>query len=73
MMDQSSRMKSAYRAPVRLLALLATLLPATQLYGQQPNAAVDPVVIDSVDVEGNIRQADLTIIALVARWISKIV
>ena len=64
MMDQSSRMKSAYRAPVRLLALLATLLPATQLYGQQPNAGVDPVVIDSVDVEGNIRQADLTIIAM---------
>ena len=57
-------MKPAHRVPARLLALLVTLLPATQLYGQQPNAGVDPVVIDSVDVEGNIRQTHLTIIAM---------
>jgi len=47
-----------------VVLLLATLLPATQVGAQQASASFDPVVIDSVDVEGNIRQADLTIIAM---------
>ena len=61
--DQTSRLKFAPRTRVWLLAFLTTLLPATQAYAQQSGGGVEPVVIDSVDVEGNIRQADLTIIA----------
>ena len=62
-MDQSLRFNIAPRTRVRLLALLATLLPTTQAFAQQSGVGIEPVVIDSVDVEGNIRQADLTIIA----------
>ena len=52
------------RTPVWVLALLVTLLPATRALAQDTNGEIQPVVIDSVDVEGNIRQADLTIIAM---------
>ena len=61
--DRSFRLNSALHTRGRLLAFLAILLPATQAYAQQSGGDVEPVVIDSVDVEGNIRQADLTIIA----------
>ena len=48
-----------------LLAALVTLFPTAQGYAQElPTGGVAPVVIDSVAVEGNIRQGDLTIIAL---------
>ena len=40
-----------------------SLLPGTQARAQEP-LDFDPVVIDSVAVEGNIRQADITIIAM---------
>ena len=43
---------------------MATVLAAAQAYAQQPNGGFQPVVIDSVDVEGNIRQADLTVISM---------
>ena len=62
-MDQSFRLNIAPRTRVWLLAFLATLLPTTQAFAQQSGVGIEPVVIDSVDVEGNIRQADLTIIA----------
>ena len=61
--DRSFHLNSALRTRVWLLAFLATLLLATQAYTQQAGGVIEPVVIDSVDVEGNIRQADLTIIA----------
>ena len=61
--DRSFRLNSALHTRGRLLAFLVILLPATQAYAQQSGGDVEPVVIDSVDVEGNIRQADLTIIA----------
>ncbi len=61
--DRSFRLNSALHTRGRLLAFLVILLPATQAYAQQSGGEVEPVVIDSVDVEGNIRQADLTIIA----------
>jgi len=61
--DQSFRLNIAPRTRVWLLALLATLLSTTQAFAQQSGVGIEPVVIDSVDVEGNIRQADLTIIA----------
>ena len=61
---QSIRLNPTRRTPVWVLLLLATLLPATQAHAQLPSGGggVEPVVLDSVDVEGNIRQADLTII-----------
>ena len=62
--DQSFRLKFAPRTRVWLLTFLASLLPATQAYAQAPVGRVEPVVLDSVDVEGNIRQADLTILAM---------
>ena len=62
---QSIRLNPARRTPVGVLVLLATLLPATQVHAQLTNGGgVDPVLLDSVDVEGNIRQADLTIMAM---------
>ena len=64
---QSIRSNPARRTPVGVLVLLATLLPATQVYAQLPipsGGGVEPVLIDSVGVEGNIRQADLTIMAM---------
>ena len=61
--DRSFHLNSALRTRVWLLAFLAILLLATQAYTQQAGGVIEPVVIDSVDVEGNIRQADLTIIA----------
>ena len=62
--DQSIRLNIAPSTRVWLLAFLATLLPATQAYAQQQGGSIEPVVLDSVDVEGNIRQADLTILAM---------
>ena len=59
---QSIRLNPTHRAPVWVPLLLATLLPVPQANAQQ--AASEPVLIDSVAVEGNIRQADLTIIAM---------
>ena len=64
MVHQSLRPHTPRRFPIGLLALLAMLLPATQARAQQPSGPIEPVVIDSVDVEGNIRQADLSIIAM---------
>ena len=61
---QSIRLNPRRRTPVGVLVLWATLLPATQVHAQLPSGGVAPVVIDSVDVEGNIRQADVTIIAM---------
>ena len=61
---QSIRLNPTRHTRVWVLALLGTLLPATQAHAQQTSGGVEPVVIDSVDVEGNIRQADLTIIAM---------
>ena len=61
-MHQSFRSKTARRNSIGLFASLATLFPAAQAYAQQPTEPIDPVVIDSVAVEGNIRQADLAII-----------
>jgi len=61
---QSIGLNPKRRTPVGVLVLLATLLPATPVHAQLPSGGVAPVVIDSVDVEGNIRQADLTIIAM---------
>ena len=43
---------------------MAILFPAEQAHAQQLISGTEPVVIDSVDVEGNVRQADLTIIAM---------
>ncbi len=64
-MFQSILLNPTRRTPVWAIALLTTLLAATQAQAQQPTAGgFEPVVIDSVDVEGNIRQADLTIIAM---------
>ena len=61
--EASIRLNPTRRTPVWVLLLLATLLPATQAHAQLPSGGgVEPVVVDSVDVEGNIRQADLTII-----------
>ena len=60
--DQSLRLNIAHLTRVWLLAVLATLLPTTQAYAQQVGGSIEPVVLDSVDVEGNIRQADLTIL-----------
>ena len=37
---------------------------ATQAHAQQPSGPLEPVVIDSVDVEGNVRQTDLSILAM---------
>ena len=62
--NQSFRLNTARRAPILLLALLAILLPATQAHAQQPSGPIEPVVIDSVGVEGNIRQAEPTIIGM---------
>ena len=60
---QSIRLNPTRRTPVWVLLLLATLLPATKARAQLPSGGeFEPVVVDSVDVEGNIRQADLTII-----------
>ena len=59
--DQSFRLNIAHLTLVWLLGV-ATLLAATQAYAQQGGDRIEPVVIDSVDVEGNIRQADLTIL-----------
>ena len=56
-------MNNAHRSSLWVLALVAALLPAIQAHAQQSNGALEPVVIDSVDVEGNIRQTDLAIIA----------
>ena len=42
---------------------MATFLPAEQAHAQQA-IGTEAVVIDSVDVEGNVRQDDLTIIAM---------
>jgi len=56
-------MNNAHRSSLWVLALAAVFLPAIQAHAQQSNGAIEPIVIDSVDVEGNIRQADLTIIA----------
>ena len=61
---QSIRSNPPCCTPACVVLLLATLLPAAQVGAQQASASFDPVVIDSVDVEGNIRQADLTIIAM---------
>ena len=59
---QSICLNPTRRTPVWVLLLLATLLPPTQAHAQLPSGGgVEPVVVDSVDVEGNIRQADLTI------------
>jgi outer membrane protein insertion porin family len=60
--NQSFRSSVARRAPIWLLVLLVALVPANQAHAQLPNAQLDPVVIDSVDVTGNVRQADFTII-----------
>ena len=61
--DQVSRLSTLRRVPAWLLVLVATLLPAAQAHTQQLDGAIDPVVVDSVAVEGNVRQGDLTIIA----------
>ena len=60
-MFQSFLSVTARRAPVRALAVLALLFPAAPAHALEQ---VEPVLIDSVDVEGNIRQADLTIISM---------
>ena len=60
---QSIRFNPACRTPGWVLLLVAALLPGTQTRAQEP-LDFDPVVIDSVAVEGNIRQADITIIAM---------
>jgi len=46
--------------------LLTSLFPANQAHAQLAGAGapLEPVVIDSVDVEGNVRQTDLTISAM---------
>ena len=61
---QSLRLKTARRTSAPVLVALATCLAAATVHAQQPNGAFEPIVIDSVDVEGNIRQADLTIIGM---------
>ncbi len=61
---QSIRSNPPCCTPTCVVLLLAALLPTTQVGAQQASASFDPVVIDSVDVEGNIRQADLTIMAM---------
>jgi outer membrane protein insertion porin family len=59
---QSICLNPTRRTSVWVLFLLVTLLPATQAHAQLPSGGgFEPVVLDSVDVEGNIRQADLTI------------
>ena len=63
-MNQSFRSSVARRAPIWLFVLLATLFPANQAHAQLASAPLEPVVIDSVDVAGNHRQADLTIMAM---------
>ena len=60
---QSIRLNPTRRTSVWVLLFLATLLPATKARAQLPSGGgFEPVVVDSVHVEGNIRQADLTII-----------
>ena len=54
---------NAPRSSLWVLALVAVLLPAIQAHAQQSNGALEPVLIDSVGVEGNVRQTDLAIIA----------
>ena len=61
---QSIPLNRTRHTPGWVLALLVTLLPAPRALAQDTNDGVRPVVIDSVDVEGNIRQADLTIIGM---------
>ena len=69
---QSICLNPTRRTPVWVLLLLATLLPPTQAHAQLPSGGAplpsgggfEPVVVDSLDVEGNIRQADLTIIGM---------
>ena len=63
-MNQSFRSSVARGAPISLLVLLVALFPANQAHAQLASAPLEPVVIDSVDVAGNVRQADLTIIAM---------
>ncbi len=63
-MNQSFRSRVARRAPIWLLVSLAALFPADHAHAQLPNAGLEPVVVDSVEVTGNVRQADLTIIAM---------
>ena len=61
-MNQSFRSSVARCAPIWLSVLLAALFLANQAHAQLANAPLEPVVIDSVDVTGNFRQADLTIL-----------
>ncbi len=63
-MNQSFRLNTARHPLIWLLVSLATLVPAPGAQAQQVAGPLGPVVIDSVDVEGNFRQADLTIIAM---------
>jgi outer membrane protein insertion porin family len=63
MMDQVSSLNPARSAPLGLLALVATLLPAAPTHAQQLPREIERVLVDSVAVEGNVRQADLTVIA----------
>ena len=63
-MNQSFRSSVARGAPISLLLLVVALFPANQAHAQLASAPLEPVVIDSVDVAGNVRQADLTIIAM---------
>ena len=63
-MNQSFRSSVARGAPISLLVLLVALFPANQAHAQLASAPLEPVVIDSVDVAGNLRQADLTIMAM---------
>ena len=63
-MNQPFRSSVARGAPISLLVLLVALFPANQAHAQLASAPLEPVVIDSVDVSGNVRQADLTIMAM---------
>jgi outer membrane protein insertion porin family len=62
--NQSFRSSVARRAPIWLFVLLAALFSANRAHAQLRNAPLEPVVIDSVDVTGNVRQADLAISAM---------
>ncbi len=60
-------LKTVRGASVGAVVLLASLLLSEQGYALQQlptGPAFDPVMVDSVTVEGNIRQADLTILAM---------
>ncbi len=61
---QSIRLNAVRGAKILVLVLQASLVTVGRAHAQQPSGGFEPVMIDSVAVEGNVRLADLPIISL---------